>query len=460
MNVQLTANQRKGIQILQGRIPATNAYSGIGPLIGVEGRSSTFKHDIEYDFGYPRSTELGFTNFHNMWKRRGIAHGLVGKTANKTWQEAPVIVEDPEEHKETNLEKAIRTHLQKIRFWQQMQETDLRSMVGKYSALIFRLGDGKAFDQPVERVPGKIKGLLSVIPAWEGQLQPADWDNNSESPTYGQPLMYTFNESKVDAKDGSTRSFSVHPDRVLIWSRDGTVFGDSKLEPCYNALMDVDKIRGGGAEGFWKNAKAQPVLTATEEVDFNQLASMLGTDLEGLPDALDGVVRRWSKGFDESLMLQGMKAETLSVTMIQPEQFFNIAVQEISASWPIPQKVLTGMQTGERASTEDSKEWAQINANRRNAIVIPNIMDALDRFVSWGMIPDQDWHVSWADLTAPTIVQKMEISEKMAKVNQAMFATGEAVFTDDEIRAAAGYDPMEVADFSEPDDMLEEDVDG
>jgi hypothetical protein len=109
----------------------------------------------------------------------------------------------------------------------------------------------------------------------------------------------------------------------------------------------------------------------------------------------------------------------------------------------MPQKILLGMQTGERASTEDAREWAQINMSRRASMVLPNIMDIIGRFVAWGILPDRDWSIDWPDLTAPTLGEKLEIGEKMARVNQAMAATGDVVFTDDEIRAVAGYDPLD-----------------
>jgi len=435
---QLNSAQTHAAIRLMGN--SATSYTGRGSLIGPMQQSSTFKHDIAYDFGYPRTAEMSFSYFYEMWKRQGLARGLVLKTASKTWEENPTLSEDGNEHEETPAEEEVRNHFRKIRFWQKLQEADKRSMVGRYSAVVFQLGDGLPYDQPVTAVAGGITGIVSVIPCWEQQLEPSSWDMAKDSPTYGQPTMYRFNESAVDPTSGKTRSFIVHPDRVVIWSADGTTFGDSKLESCYNALMDIDKVRGGGAEGFWKNAKSQPVLNASADVDFNQLATMLGTDLEGLPDALDEVVGRWSKGFDESLMLQGMEAKTLGVSLSSPEHFFSIALQEVAASWPIPVKELVGMITGERASTEDAKGWAQVNKSRRTNLVIPNIMDIIDRFVQWGILGDLNWDVEWSDLTAPTLMEKLDISKKMAEVNQHMFATGEVVFTDSEIRIVAGYE--------------------
>lgn len=408
------------------------------------------KHNLYYDFGYPGFDELTFHHFYNMWRRNGIAKALVEKTGSKTWESLPRLLEQEETHEETALEASIRQRFSDLRLWQVLAETDKRSMVGKYAGVIFQLNDGKHYNEPVEgTVPGGLEGIISVISAWEGQLEPSSWDTDSSSPNYGKPTMFRFNESSVDPEQGKTRSFSVHPDRAFVWSKDGTTWGESKLEPCYNAILDMEKIRGAGGEGFWKNAKAQPVLNASMEVDFNSLASMLGTDLEGLPDALDEVVAKWNKGFDQSMLLQGIEAKTLGITLPQPEEFFTVAIQEVAASWPIPQKILVGMQTGERASTEDAREWAQVNMSRREMLVIPNIMDIVRRLEAWGILPELDWYIEWGDLTSPTLEEKASLADKMASVNQRMFATGDVVFTDDELREVMGYKALEDEGFSE-----------
>ena len=414
-------------------------------------QSRNAKHNLNFDFGYPETEELGFHDFYDMWRRNGIAHALTTKTGLKTWQENPQLLEREEDHDETPLEREIRQHFARIRFWQALHEADVRSMVGKYAGVIFQLGDGKRYDEPVDRVPGGIDGLISVLPAWEGQLEPSSWDGRPDSPTYGQPMQFRFNESAVDPETGKVRSFTVHPDRVYIWSKDRTTWGESKFEACYNALLDMEKIRGAGAEGFWKNAKAQPILEAGADVDFNQLATMLGTDLDGIPDALDEVVGKWTKGFDQSLILQSMQAKTLPVSLPQPREFADVATQEIAAAWPIPQKVLIGMQTGERASTEDQREWAQTNMGWRETKCKPNIMDMVGRFVKWGMLPERDWFIHWADLMSASLPEKLDMADKMATINQKMALTGGPVFTDEEMRAVADYKTADDDGFSEVD---------
>lgn len=448
--IQLTNQQLRAAQLLSNSSSPFTGGQSAKWWGGTFSSGDNAKHNLYYDFGYPAFDGLEFQHFYNLWRRNGIAKALVEKTGAKTWESKPSLLEAEQAHDETRLEADIRQRLDDLRFWQVLAETDKRSMVGRYAGVIFQLNDGKPYDQPVEGVvPGGLDGVISVLAAWEGQLEPSSWDNNPASPTYGKPTMFRFNESSVDPELGKTRAFSVHPDRAFVWSKDGTTWGESKLEPGYNAIMDIEKIRGSGGEGFWKNAKSQPILNAAPDVDFNALASMLDTDLEGLPAALDEVVTKWNRGFDQSMLLQGIEAKTLGVSLPQPQSFFDVALQEVAASWPIPQKILVGMQTGERASTEDAREWAQVNMSRREMMVIPNIMDIVRRFETWGILPERDWYLQWSDLTAPTAMEKADLAVKMAQINQAMLMTGEPVFTDAELREVLEYKAAEDDDFTE-----------
>lgn len=457
MTVQLTQQQTETAQrIWNARIGNSGAgtYRAFGDvlpgrnlnsLLGTSRLLST-KHDFNFDYGY--KDDLDEYDLYEIYKREGVANAVVNKTAAKTWETMPILKENDEEGRdETALEKEIRKRFMKLRFWRQLKETDKRGLVGEYSGVIFQLKDSKPFSEPVERVPGGLEGLVNLIPAWEGQLQISDWDQDRNSPTYGEPKMMTFTESSVDPEEGKYRSFYVHPDRVFIWSEDRTTFNDSTLEPVYNALVDMAKIRGAGGEGFWKNAKSQPILEIESDPakapNLAQLAEMLGTDLAGLPEALDDQVAAWNKGFDQSLMLQGINAKTLEVTLPQPEQFYNIAAREVAAAWSIPEKILFGSQTGERASTEDQASWNRHNMSRRNDYVIPNIHDILERLERFGILPERDWHLDWEDLTGASEEQRYERMGRMAEANAKMAPTGDAVFSPDEMRKEVNLPALE-----------------
>lgn len=406
------------------------------------------KHNHYTDFGYPK--DVTFDLAFSAYTRHGIARAAVDKTVAKTWQDYPFVQafarDDGDDTPETKIETAIRERFAALRVWQNMAEADRRSLVGSYSGLIMRLADSKAFDEPVETVPGGLDGLVEVIPAWEGQLEVADWDSDSSSETYGHPTMYQFNEASVGLARTNPRQFNVHPDRVLIWSRDGTVNGRSFLEPGYNALLDMEKISGAGGEGFWKNAKSGLSLEIDKDAKITDMAQAMGVGVDQVVDAMDKQVGDFNRGFDKSILLQGIKATPMQVTLPIPEHFFAVSLQTFAASIQMPMKVLVGSQTGERASTEDANEWSRTVMSRRTGETIPNILALIERLERFSILPEGTWHLDWSDLTETSMSEKVALADKMADVNQKMKDTGEFVFTTDEMRSVAGKEPLTEAD--------------
>jgi hypothetical protein len=258
--------------------------------------------------------------------------------------------------------------------------------------------------------------------------------------------MFSFNEAEIPDSSTSTsietrtRSFEVHPDRVLLWSDDGTIHSDSLLLAGYNDLLTLEKVSGAGGEGFWKNAKSAPVLSVDKETQLSEMARAMGVAPDEVADAMNEQVGDWQKGFDKLLMLQGMKAEVLGITLPQPAEFFNIALQSFAASINIPLKVLVGNQTGERASTEDAQDWAQVNMARRSNHVKPMIREFLNRLERFGIIAAADYTIGWTDLTESSATEKLERAFKMADINAK--STDELIFTGGEIREAVGYEPL------------------
>lgn len=404
------------------------------------------KHQHYRDFGYKE--RLSFSDFWNMYRRNGYAFAAVEKTVGKTWQDDPWLLEKQRDgsqggkSKETRQEKLVRERFDEINFWSAMAETDRRSLVGEYSAALLQIADGKRWDQPVERVSSGLAGLVAVIPAWQGQLTVNEYySDQNDTETYGQPKSFTFNEQAFGGAK-QPRQFTVHPDRVVIWSADGTVNGESKMEPGFNALMDLEKVRGAGGEGFWKTAKASPVIEIPADGNIENFARAMGVTAKEVLDLMGDQVDRFNRGYDNVLMMQGMTAKPMNISLTSPEHFARIPAEEFAASFSCPLKILLGSQSGERASTEDANEWAQTNMSRRNKIAKPRIRDVVRRLVKFGILPDKPWVVDWSDLTAMSKEAQVALADKMADVNQKMKDSGEIVFPSDEIRAETGREPL------------------
>lgn len=220
------------------------------------------KHDYARDYGWPE--QLCFEQFYRMYSRSGIAAAAVDKTIGKTWATMPQLWES-EKPAESPGEAAIRKHFAKRNIWRGLMEADRRSLVGCYAGAIVLLRDGQKLDQPVTRVRRGIENVVGIIPAWEGQLRPVDWDQDQTSETYGEPLVFQYDEQAVGETSNTGRTgVKIHRDRVLIWSDDGTLNCRSALEPGFNDLTDAEKIKGAGGEGFWKSARGAPIVEAKD----------------------------------------------------------------------------------------------------------------------------------------------------------------------------------------------------
>lgn len=399
------------------------------------------KHDHYNDFGWPEHLE--FNRLYRMYERNGLATAAVDRTVEKVWQTHPSLLESEASDDETTLESDIRQRFSDLRFWQQLMEADTRSLVGKYAGVILRVADSKRFSEPVDSVPGGLEGLVEIIPAWEGQLRVSSWDTDELSENYGKPTMFQFQEASVgEEKQGHNRAFEVHPDRVVIFSKDGTVHGRSFLKPGFNDLIDIEKIKGSGGEGFWKNAKGGIALETDKEINIADMAKGMGVSVDELQEKMGDQVADFNKGLDTMLWLQGIQAKAMEVTLASPEHFALITLQSFAASIRMPMKILLGSQTGERASSEDADEWALTCTSHRVNRVIPGIMQVINRLERFRILPERDWNLDWEALTEATEEQKIERATKMADVNVKMRQSGEIVFTGEEIRATAGYEPL------------------
>ena len=356
------------------------------------------------------------------------------KIIGTCWLSNPEIIEGEkadETRKVTAWEskaKAVFTH----RFWRAFADADLRRLVGRYAGILLHIRDGKDWNLPAT----KGRGLEKVTVAWAGALVPSAWDTGLNSRTYGQPKMWQYVER---LPNGSTRRVDVHPDRVFIlgdYSSDAIGF----LEAAYNAFVSLEKVEGGSGESFLKNAARQLNVNFEKEIDFNNLASLYGVSIDELQEKFNEVAGEVNRGNDVLMTTQGATVTPLVTSVADPGPTYNVNLQTAAAALDIPTKILVGMQTGERASTEDQRYFNARCQSRRGDLSF-DIEDLCDKLVALGIlgaVPQKT--VIWDDLNASTDAEKLASAKLMADINSASIATGEQPFTGEEIRVAAGYE--------------------
>lgn len=391
------------------------------------------------EYGFPEN--IDYAMLFGLYRRGGVAHGAVNKLAGMCWKTAPEVIEGEEDEsatEETHWERSIAPVLTPS-LWRQFADADRRRLVGCYSGILLRLRDSQAWDQPVK---GGVKALVEVKVAWAGALTVAEWDTDPNSERYGQPKMWQYKETPGGGKPG--RDVKVHPDRVFIlgdYATDTIGF----LEPAYNAFVSMEKVEGGSGESFLKNAARQVAVNFEPDIDFSSLATLYGVDIAELQERFNEVAREINRGNDAMLITQGATTVAPLVSQVaDPGPTYNVNLQTASAALDIPAKVLVGMQTGERASSEDQKYFQARCQARRVTELAFEIHDFVSHLIRIGVLKAQAvFSVVWDDLSAPTQADKLASAKGMSDINTAMLGTGELVFDANEIRTAAGFEPLQ-----------------
>ncbi|MCM8204871.1 anti-CBASS protein Acb1 family protein [Enterobacter hormaechei] len=412
----------------------------MAPTMGLDNK----RHSAWCEYGFPE--QVTYENLYALYRRGGIAHGAVEKLVGKCWQTNPEIIEgdDADESKdETAWEKKTKKVFTK-RLWRAFAEADRRRLVGRYAGILLHINDSREWDQPVVRG----KSLKKVTIAWAGSLTVSEWVTDQKSADYGQPKQWEYVES---LPNGGTNKRFVHPDRVFIlgdYSNDAIGF----LEPGYNACVSLEKVEGGSGESFLKNAARQLNVNFEKEIDFNNLASLYGVSIDELQDKFNDVAGEMNRGNDVLMTTQGATVTPLVTAVADPSATYNVNLQTFAASVDEPVKILVGMQTGERASTEDQKYMNARCQSRRGDLSF-EIEDFSDKLIDLKIIdPVSEKTVIWDDLNEQTGTEKLANAKTMAEINQTFQGSGEnPAFSREEIRTAAGYENVDEFPLGEED---------
>ena len=402
------------------------------------------------EYGFKQN--LDFHDFYKLYRRNGLASGAVEKLAGTCWKTNPWVIEGDEEdesRKETDWEKKTKRVLT-ARLWRRFREADARRLVGRYSGLVLRVKDSGKWHEPVK---GGSKALVDVVPVWAATLRVSEWNTDLSSENYGKPKFWSYVEQSTNGQPG--RNIKIHPDRVFIL---GDYSGDAIgfLEPVYNNFVSLEKVEGGSGESFLKNAARQLNINFDKEIDFKNLASLYGVKPEELREAMNEAAVEMNRANDVLLNTQGATVTPLVSTVPDPSPTYNINLQTISAGLDIPSRVLVGNQQGERASTEDLKFFYSRCQSRRMDLSF-EIEDLVDHLVRIGVLDATgEKTVMWDDLTEQTFAERLDNAAKMSTINQTALATGEEVFSNDEIRVAGGFDPKDSDPLDEGDDKDED----
>jgi hypothetical protein len=415
------------------------------------------------EYGY--KDNLVFEDFYNLYEREGVAHGVVDLLNGKCFETSPWVIEGDEfdeKRPETPWEKEFRQFAKKAKLWKAFKTADKYRMVGRFSGIIVQLADGGKWDQPVTGSGKRV--IKALIPAWEGQLKASEVDTNANSPTYGEPKFWAYTENAVQPKTDPgqaappTRSLTIHPDRIIIlgdWRS-----GSSFLKAPYNAFVNLEKITGGSGESYLKNASRQIHINFDKETKPEELVRANGLKNTGeLQQLIDDQAKDLNTGIDASLVTWGGTASPLVAVVPDPTPHYSVNIQTIAAATGLPAKVISGMQTGERASVEDLKQFNKQGQGRRINELSDDGEQLVAHLIRIGAVtpPAGETTFMWDDLTEASQGEKLANVVLMADVNQKSAGNGDLpVFASTELREAAGYENDAESEKAREEDLPDE----
>ncbi|SUT85387.1 Uncharacterised protein [Actinobacillus ureae] len=145
----------------------------VAQLLGMTGNTKRTK--LWDEFGYPR--RIDFNQFYKVYKRFALGNAAVERIIEKCWEDYPTVIEGAESEEattETSWEKEVKAFLTKN--WQSIIEADRRNLVGRYSALILQVADGKQWHEPIEDgslsnlgIRGLVKFIFVTPHRWIGK---------------------------------------------------------------------------------------------------------------------------------------------------------------------------------------------------------------------------------------------------------------------------------------------------
>ncbi len=235
---------------------------------------------------------------------------------------------------------------------------------------------------------GKRKLLyLRVFP--ESLVQITQYESRPSSPRFGQPVMYlvTLNDPREQHSGVGLpiASMNVHWTRVVHiadtqhQSASSEVFGIPRMRPVLNRILDLRKLYGSSAEGYYRSGF--PGMSF-------ETHPQLGGDVEINKAELRDMYEEYSNGLQRVLMLMGMSAKTLSPSISDPTTYIEIQITAICIKIDCPKRVFMGSERGELASSQDDQAWNDTLRERQKVYVTPRIIvPFIDRLIAVGVLP-------------------------------------------------------------------------
>lgn len=388
------------------------------------------KRNLYSALGYVQ--DPGYEHFRARYDRSDTATALVDRLPKKAWA-TPTIEDTAETDETTDFEAAVESFLGGDVTREDpiavMERVSRFERVGQYALLFLGVADAAVEDgdhtdlaKPVAEASlgagpdagpeAPLADINYLTPYDEGRIAIDEQEivTDPSSMQYGRPEFYDVDLGDVR---GPTK---IHHSRVIHVV--GDVFDDELRSPSVllqslNRIDDIEKILGGSAEAYWRSAYQGLVATPPESAGAGAMGGSLADKGEKLHDQIEQYVHNMQR-----VIFSSADVETLDTTVSPPTEHVESQYRAISAGHNIPQSILMGNETGERATEQDLRILHERAGDYRTGFCASRVLrPTLDRLLQWGVFPPPEgegYRVEWPELGEPTEQERAEIMKTKA----------------------------------------------
>lgn len=412
--------------------------------------------------GYPSDDELDkFETFWLRYERQGVARGLIDKPARDTWRDTPEVIDTgSEEDSQTDFEEQAERFMAGETLRRQPSHrfnvVDRLATLGQYAVMVLGFADGRDLSTPVqgaeaaaiENDPTATEGEFSdlddlhyIATFGEDRVTDIEQVTDMNDPRFRLPKSYEIVTEGDDEDDAET----VHWSRV-VHVPEGTLEDDLRgtpyYKPIFHNLVNLDKISAGSAEGYWRGGYQGLVVRPPKGPDGQQLR--FSNEQDSGSDELQNQIHQYEENMRRVIATTG-QVESLGSQVADPESHATQQYKEIAAAKDIPQSVLMGNETGERATGEDDSMWKEHIAGRRANFSEPAILfPVFDRLIAVGVLPaptDEGYEFDWPPQDEMTAKEEAEVTDLRASaLKKYTGGAPDRIATRGELRNEMGWD--------------------
>lgn len=360
------------------------------------GQSFGGDRDVYLSAGYKR--ELSIEDYFGKIERQDIARRLISIFPAETWRKPPRILDglDAKEVRDdtpfVQAWNAIATPPPDFasidetkNIWHYLERADRLARIGQYGVLFIGFSGAQPIDQPLAKGNHNF-AYCRPFSERRATFTEMDLDTDASSPRFGKPERYSLQFTQ-GVKRVVHHSRCIHIAEEL---NDDELYGSPTLEAVWNRLDDLEQVMAGSKEAFWRLVSKGLILE--RDPDFTGPAEEVST--EDLASFVHGLTR--------TLELEGYNANVLGGESVDPRAIVEAIILIISAGLGIPQRILTGSERGELASTQDDDAWNDLIRARQKLHAQPNILEPfIKRLVYAGAIPEPSsggYFIEWPNL--------------------------------------------------------------